>query len=389
MAQATLISGCMILEAGKFHQRGDLLIERGKIRRIAPKVRAPGAKVVPARGLLASPGLIDTQINGGFGRSFSDASPEQVLEVGRRLLAHGVTSYLPTLISLPREATLAGIRNLAAAARLKGGATILGIHLEGPFLAAERRGAHRAEHLRPPDLEEFKAYAEAAGGLLRMMTLAPELPGAIDVVREGDRRGVIMSAGHSMAAAADVSRAVLDGGLRHVTHVFNGMAPLHHRDETILNAALLIDRLSCGFIYDRQHMSAGTAILLVKLKPLGSLVLVSDTTFALEAPEGEIRADGETYVVEKGRVTVKATGRLAGSAFSILDGVRCLIADTDLPPNLALFLASGAPAKLLGMEKRKGTLKPGADADLVLFDRGLRVRMTFVGGELLYESPKS
>ncbi len=389
MAQPTLISGCMILEAGKFHPKGDILIERGRIRRIGHRVRSRGAKVVPGKGLLASPGLIDTQINGGFGVSFSGASPGQVLEVGRKLLSHGVTSYLPTLISLPREVTLRGIENLAAAAKLKGGANILGIHLEGPFLSPERRGAHRTDHLRPPDLEEFREQAAASRGLLRMMTLAPELPGALEVIREGARRGIIMSAGHSMAQAADVSRAVLEGGLRHVTHVFNGMAPFHHRDETILNAALLIDRLSCGFIYDRQHMSAGTAILLIKLKPLGSLVLVSDATFALEAPEGEIRADGETYVVEKGRVTVKGTGRLAGSAFSILDGVRCLIADTELPPNMAIFLASGAPAKLLGLEKRKGTLKPGADADLVQFDQGLRVRMTFVRGELLYERPKS
>jgi N-acetylglucosamine-6-phosphate deacetylase len=379
----------MILADGKFHRRGDLLLAGGKIRKIAPRIRARGARVLPARGLLASPGLIDTQINGGFGHSFSETSPEQVLEVGRGLLSHGVTAYLPTLISLPEETTQRAIGNLVAGSKLKGGARILGIHLEGPFLCPERRGAHRLEHLRPPSLPEFRRYQKAARGLLRMMTLAPERPGALEVIKEGTRRGVIMSAGHTNAVAADMSRAVLEGGLRHVTHVFNAMNGLHHRDETVLNAALLIDRLSCGFIYDRQHLSAGTASLLMKLKPLGSLLLVSDAVFALGSPEGEVRHDGETYQVGRGMVTVKGTGRLAGSAFSLLDGMRCLIADTDVPPNIAIFMASGAPAGVLGLAKKKGALRPGADADLVLFDSGLRVRYTLVGGEVLFQDPKS
>ena len=384
MSGSTLISGAMVLAEGKLLGRGDILVERGRIRKIAKKIPARGARVIDAEGLLASPGLIDTQINGGFGRSFSETTPEQVLEVGKKLLEHGVTSYLPTLISLPKAVTRKGIASLVAASKLKGGARILGIHLEGPFLCPERRGAHRTNHLRRPSVAEFRQYWKDAKGLLRMMTLAPELPGALDVIKEGSRRGVIMSAGHSNAEASDVSRAVLEGGLRHVTHVFNAMSGLHHRHETILNAALLIDRLSCGFIYDRQHLSAGAAILLLKLKRPGSLVLVSDAVFALGAPDGEIRHDGETYVVSKGMVTVKSTGRLAGSAFSILDGVRCLIADTEVPPPMAIHLASGSPAKLLGLEDRKGMLKPGADADIVLFDKGLRVRMTMVGGEVLY-----
>jgi N-acetylglucosamine-6-phosphate deacetylase len=384
MAQATLISGASILVGGEVRRRGDLLIEGRKIRRMAPRIEAPRARVVKAEGLLAAPGLIDTQINGGFGVSFSDASPEQVLEVGRRLLAHGVTSYLPTLISLPRRETLRGLRNLVAAQGLRGGARPLGIHLEGPFLCVERRGAHRESNLRKPSVAEFREYLRAAGGKLRMMTLAPEHPGALEVIREGKRRGVIMSAGHSMATAEDITRAVVRGGLSHVTHVFNAMAPLHHREETILNAALLMDRLSCGMIYDGHHLSAGMAMLLMKLKPVGSLVMVSDTTAALDAPDGELVADGERYVVKDGQVRVKGTGRLAGSAASLLDCVRSLIRDTDVPPALAIYMASGAPAKLMGLEGRKGVLRPGADADIVLLDRGMKVRMAFVEGELLH-----
>jgi len=384
MKDATLIRGCAIATGVDRIPRADLLMAGGRIVKIAPRIAPGPARVISGAGLLAAPGLIDTQLNGGFGHSFSDATPAEVAEVGRRLLDFGVTGYLPTLISQPRKTTVAGIRTLVEASRIRGGAQILGIHLEGPFLAPKRNGAHQPGNLRLPTLGEFNEYHRAAGGLLRMMTLAPERKGALAVIKEGTRRGVIMSAGHSEATAAEIGTAVLKGGLRHVTHVFNAMSPLHHREETILNAALLIDRLSCGFIYDRDHISSGPATLLLKLKPPGQLVLVSDAVAALGLPDGELRRDGEVYVIRNGVVRVKSNGRLAGSASSILDGVRRLVEDTGIPPHRALALASHAPARLLGLEGRKGVLKPGADADVVLLDRSLMVTMTFVGGQLLH-----
>jgi N-acetylglucosamine-6-phosphate deacetylase len=384
MNTATLIKDCAVATGVDYIPKSDLLIAGGKIRRIAPRIPAGSARLVSGAGLLASPGLIDTQLNGAFGYSFSDASPEEVAEVGRKLLALGVTSYLPTLISQPRRTTLKSIEALVAASKIPGGASILGIHLEGPFLAPRRNGAHQLKNLRLPTLGEFREYHRAACGLLRMMTLAPERKGALEVIREGTRRGVIMSAGHSEATAAEISTAVARAGLRHVTHVFNAMSPLHHRAETILNAALLIDELSCGFIYDRDHISSGPASLLLRLKPPGQLVLVSDAVAAMGLPDGELRRDGEVYVIRNGVVRVKSNGRLAGSASSILDGVRRLVEDTGIAPHRALALASHAPARLLGLEGRKGVLKPGADADVVLLDRSLMVRMTFVGGEMLH-----
>jgi N-acetylglucosamine-6-phosphate deacetylase len=380
MSEATIIIGCGIPSdpAG----RHDLLIERGRIRAVGRRLAARGARVVRAGGLVACPGLIDTQFNGGFGISFSGATPAQALEVGRRLLSCGVTSYLPTLISLPRDVTLRGIEALVEAARHGGGARILGIHLEGPFLSVDRRGAHKTENLRLPALAEFRAWWRASGGLLRMITIAPELPGALAVIREASRRGVIVAAGHSTAKADVVARAVARVGLRHVTHVFNGMDPLHHRDETLLSAALTDDRLSCGFIYDRHHVRARAARLLLRAKPAGRVVLVSDATAAMGAPDGELRADGARYFVRGGRVTVKGSDTLAGSAASLLEGVRCLVEDGLASLEEAIDLASRHPAALLGV--RKGALEAGRDADVVLLDRRLRVRMTFVGGELLY-----
>jgi N-acetylglucosamine-6-phosphate deacetylase len=169
-----------------------------------------------------------------------------------------------------------------------------------------------------------------------------------------------------------------------VTHVFNAMAPLHHRDSSVLNAALLEDGVSCGFIYDRVHISADAARLLLRSKPAGKAVLVSDAVAALGAPEGDLVADGELYSVREGGVVVKSTGAIAGSAASILQGVKALVEDLGLPLDRAIALASAAPAALLGLGKRKGVLRPGADADVILLDRRLNVTSTYVGGELLH-----
>jgi N-acetylglucosamine-6-phosphate deacetylase len=378
-----LLSGCRVLADGEVLPKGDLLLAGGKIRKIASRIAARGPRVVSARGLTAAPGLIDTQINGGFGYSFSGGSADRAFEVGRRLLQYGVTAYLPTLISLPREETVRGIEALAAIAGRKGGARVLGLHLEGPFLSPHRRGAHQEKNLRAPSLAEFREQHAAAKGLLRKITLAPELPGVLDVIRDAARKGVIASAGHTVATAAEFRRAV-EAGVRHVTHVFNAMAPLHHRDSSVLNAALLEDGVSCGFIYDRVHISADAARLLLRSKPAGKAVLVSDAVAALGAPEGDLVADGELYSVREGGVVVKSTGAIAGSAASILQGVKALVEDLGLPLDRAIALASAAPAALLGLGKRKGVLRPGADADVILLDRRLNVTSTYVGGELLH-----
>lgn len=382
MTSSLLITGAQILADGEILKSGDLLVQGGKIRKIAPRIKASGARVVPGKGLILSPGLIDTQINGGFRRSFSGTTAEEVLEVGKGLLGFGVTGYLPTLISLQREDILRGVASLVEAAKLKGGAQILGIHLEGPFLSPQKRGAHRTENLRLPTPAEFAEYATACQGLLRKMTLAPELAGALDTIREGRKRGVIMSAGHTTSTAEQFARGV-EAGVTHVTHCFNAMPPLHHRDPSALNAALTTDAVSCGFIYDRVHIHRDAAALLLKAKPKGKAVLVSDAVAAMGAPDGDLVADGELYVVKAGTVVVKSNGTIAGSACSILHGVKCLVADLGMSLADAMFCATAAPARLLGL-KRKGVIRPGADADLVLLDKNLDVRMTFVKGELLH-----
>ena len=382
MPKAVLISGAWIVGDDGALREGDLRLEGGRIAKAGPKLGADGAEVVKAAGLIAAPGLIDTQLNGGYGYSFSGGSAEDAVGVCRRLVEFGVTGLLPTLISLPRKAIRDGIRALVEAAKAPGGAEIHGIHLEGPWLAPDRKGAHQEKNLRKATLAEFEEHFAEAKGLLRKITLAPERKGALEVIAEGSKRGVIFAAGHTEGTADDFERAVA-AGLRHVTHLFNAMEPLHHRRETLLNAALVDDRVSCGFIYDRMHLGARAAKLLLRAKPRGLAVLVSDAIAALGCPPGLLKADGAVYVVKGGRVTVKGTDTLAGSAHSILHGVRCMVKDLGVSAGEALLTASAAPARLLGL-KNKGTLREGADADVVLLDGELEVKATYLRGERVH-----
>jgi N-acetylglucosamine-6-phosphate deacetylase len=384
MPKPLLISGAEIFADGEVLKRGDLLIQGGKIRGIAPKIRAAGAEVVDARRRIAAPGLIDTQLNGGYEHSFNTATSGQIQEVGRRLLGDGVTGYLLTLPSQPKEVTLRAIGQAVEAAK-GGGAAILGLHLEGPFLSLEKRGAHKPEHLRRPTPAELGEYAAAAKGLLRKMTLAPELPGALETIREGRRLGLILAIGHTTADARAFAEGV-EAGASHVTHCFNAMPALHHREPSALNAALVTDAVSCGFIFDRVHLHADAARLLLRSKPPGKAVLVSDAVAAMGVPDGDFMSDGAAYEIRDGVVRVKGTSTIAGSARSLLYGVRCLVEDLKMKPAEAWALGSAAPAKLLGL-KNKGVLRPGADADVVLLDKDWTVNAAYTRGTRAYGNP--
>ncbi len=373
---ATLITGGTLLTEGG-DVRGDVLLDGGRIRRIGSKLPRRGATIVSARGAVVAPGLIDLQINGAFGTTFSSASPDEIEAVARRLPSLGVTSFLPTLISLPLDALREAISRIGSAMERPGGARILGVHLEGPFLNPEKRGAHRKDYIRPPSLEEFRLLC---GRSVRMMTLAPEMAGAKELIQEGSKRGVVMAAGHSTADAETVRRA-RGAGLGHITHVFNAMASFHHRAETILNAALTEDELTCSMIYDRHHVSAGAAKILLRAKPRGTIALVSDATAALGVTDGLLDADGSRLIVQEGEVRIEEGGRLAGGAASLWDAVRNLREDARLPLGEAVALASSVPARVIGLGRRRGVLRAGADADLLILERDGRIRAAFVAGQ--------
>jgi N-acetylglucosamine-6-phosphate deacetylase len=395
--EVLLIHGGDVILPDEVRRGADVLVRNGRIARIGRSLRRParGGRVINARKGFVAPGLIDLQVNGAAGVAFNDCRPEQVPHVARALAARGVTGYCPTIISSPHEETLEGIRAVAAAGTGTGsaaaadngsaGARDLGLHLEGPYLNPERHGAHRTECLRDPSRHEIAEYLAAAHGRLAIITLAPELPGALDAIRFLTARGVCVAAGHTMATLAGVEAAVAEG-LRLSTHIYNAMRPAHHRQPGIVEAALTLDALAVGLIADGVHVHPAAADIVLRCKPPDRVILVSDIVAVAGMSAGKGTLDGRPVEVRGGAAWLSGTTTLSGAAAFLLEGVCNLVAWFDLPLPRAFRTASLNPARLLGVSRRKGSLQEGKDADLIVLDRDLRLKATVVEGAVAYET---
>lgn len=331
----------------------------------------------PARGgAIAVPGLVDVQLNGFAGLDFLTAEAGDYAAASAALAASGVTAYLPTFITAPGGDLLratAAAHEAAAAAAGQTGARVLGVHLEGPFLAPAYRGIHPDSALRAPDIGFTRQLLEA--GTVSMVTLAPELPGALEVIEFLTRRGVVVSCGHTAATAAEADIAFA-AGARAVTHLFNAMRPLHHRDPGIAGAALAHDHVFVGLIVDHYHLAPQTAAIVWRAAR-ERLCLVTDGIAAAGVGDGDYRVGPAEVQVRDGRARL-ADGTLAGNVETLLEGVRKLHA---LGATLeeALGAATAVPARLLGRDD-VGVLRPGARADVLVLDERLEVARVLVGG---------
>jgi N-acetylglucosamine-6-phosphate deacetylase len=335
---------------------------------------------------LLSPGLVDLQVNGYYGVDLVDAEPGGWATVRRRLPETGVTAFLPTFITAPVPDLVEALRRTAAlypdlADGMAGyGARVLGVHVEGPFLAPRWRGAHNAEWLCDPDPAAVQTLLAAAPGLLRVHTLAPELPGALDAVRRFAAAGVLVSVGHSNATAAEVEAAA-GAGARLVTHLFNAQRPLHHREPGVVGQALVDPRLTCGLIADLHHVAGPVCRLAFQAAP-GRIVLVTDAVAAAGMPPGRYVLGGQEVVVDAGGLPLRADGTISGSGLRLDDAVANVVAaGVDLPD--ALAAATRLPADLIGRPDL-GRIAPGAAADLVWLSDDLRTRASWVGGKLVH-----
>jgi N-acetylglucosamine-6-phosphate deacetylase len=337
--------------------------------------------VIQAGGLLAVPGLIDLQINGAFGWDFT-SEPDGIWAVARQLPRFGVTSFLPTIISSPAT-TVAQAQEILADGPPGGfrGAVPLGLHLEGPFLNPEKAGAHDPKMLRPPDEERAARWSPAAG--VRLVTLAPELPGALAVIARLAAQGVVVGAGHTTAAPLEI-QAGIDAGLGYATHLFNAMAPLHHRRPGPVPALLADDQVIVGLIADGIHVHPAVVDFMWKTVGAKRLSLATDAMAGLGMPSGTYTL-GSTAVAVDGRSARNSDGHLAGSLLSPDRALRNLMAYTGCSLDQALPTITRTPADILGLFPSKGGLLPGADADLVLLDAQLQVALTVVGGRIAYQ----
>ena len=323
------------------------------------------------------PGLIDMQLNGAFGVDFTDPEAD-LAEAAAALPSTGVTAFLPTLVSSPADVYPRFLANLAAP--VNGAARVLGAHLEGPFLAPSRRGTHDPVALRAPDLHELRAWLD--GGDVRIVTLAPELPGAMPLIAELTSRGVIAAIGHS-DASWDEADAAIQAGASMGTHLFNAMRPFHHRDPGIVGR-LLAPGVVVSLVIDGVHVSREMVVLVASIKRPDEIVFVTDGLAALGQRPGEYRL-GEQTVISDGSAARRPDGTLSGSVVPMATALGRLVA-AGLDPAIAVRASSTTPAALLGVDEDHGRIEAGRVADLVLLDRDWTPELTLVGGRVGYRS---
>lgn len=372
-----IVRGATALVEGAW-VRTDIAARDGVL--VAPEDLSPNADEIAADGFLVAPGYLDLQCNGGLGIDLA-SQPERLWELAAELPRWGVTAWLPTIVTTPD-----GIVDRAMAALAAGapegwrGAVPVGLHLEGPFLSPAKRGAHPEPLLRPPTLEAIEGWSRKAG--VAVVTLAPDLPGAGQVLDALVQRGVVVSLGHTPATASQATAAV-DAGAGWVTHLFNAMAPLHHREPGLAGVALSDERLHVGLIPDGIHVHPH--VVAMAQRALGErLTIVTDAVGALGMPHGR-QALGRTEVVVGDDGVRLDDGTLAGSNLAMDQGVRNLVAFTGCTSEAALHAASTAPAAVLG-DTVRGTLTPGARADLVILSDDLHLVTTVVGGEVVHDA---
>ncbi|MFW6694791.1 N-acetylglucosamine-6-phosphate deacetylase [Streptomyces sp. MAR4 CNX-425] len=360
----------------------DLLLIDGRIRTLPAGRRPPaGVETLDATGCVVAPGFIDTHVHGALGHNFMDATG--LAAISGHLLRHGVTACLAATATTDPARQRSSLAALAAATgRLApGGAELLGVHLEGPFLSPAHAGVHRRAHLRNPTPAEISGLLDAAAGRLRVVTLAPELPGGAEAVTQLAEAGVTVSLGHSGATDADVREAVRLGVTR-ATHLFNGMPPMHHREPGPVPALLTDPRVRVELVADGRHVADRMLQLAVAAAGPDRAMLVSDGADVSGLADGAYTRWEGTRVSLRGTHVSRAGGGVAGSGAGIDAGVRRLVHHCGVPAGEALHMASAVPAASLGLTDR-GTTADGAVADLVVLDR-LRVRHTLVSGALAY-----
>src|SRR3989454_3342050 len=332
-------------------------------------------------GILA-PGFIDIHIHGGAGHDVMESGPDALQPVERLLARHGVSSYFPTTVTAPVDSTLRALQRLADAIEAADKdqhasdrrARPLGIHLEGPFISHIRRGVHPATNLLPPTLNMFERFWQAARGHIRVMTIAPELEGAQEVIAEAARRGVCVSLGHSNADL-NTTRAAVAAGARPATHTFHAMRPLNHRDPGIIGEVLTDSRVSGDIIADGIHLEPAVVHLFLKAKGPDAAVLITDATAATGMPDGRYRLGSFDMELKDGKCL--AGGKLAGSVLTMDRAVRNVMQFARWEMQQAVCLATLNPARVAGLAGR-GELKTGAQADLVVLSPNGEVRNTIL-----------
>jgi N-acetylglucosamine-6-phosphate deacetylase len=364
-------------------QAADVLLENGRITAVGPALTAPAnAQVDALEGLTLAPGFIDLHVHGGGGFSLLSADAGEVACYASWATSRGVTGFLATICAANLEQGIACARAATAAKADGDGARLLGVNFEGPFVSPERRGALPQNWLQTPDVGILDRLLDA--GDVRVMTIAPELNGADAVIRRALERGVTVSLGHT-DAAFDIASRAFQAGASHITHAFNAMRPLHHREPGPIGAAIAADNVTVEAIADGVHLHPATVRLLIEALGANRVCLVTDGVTPAGLDSGVFRIGAEEASLKDGSIRLP-DGTIAGSAATMDAVVRHVVKWGCADLAAALRMASAVPARVAGVASDLGAIKPGYKADLVALTPDLRVARTWVAGRVVYSS---
>src|SRR3990167_3564969 len=377
-----IIVGMQILDHKQWLQNHAVIVEDAVIKAIIPdnmiSHHLPAKKHEFPSDHYLSPGLIDLHIHGAANHYVMDANVEALNAISRTLATEGVTGFLATTMTSSHDQLEAALSTIPLVLQKQSGAEILGIHLEGPFISKEKLGAQNGRYVQAPNISLLHRWQKMAHGTIKLITLAPELPGAIEFIQQLCSMGILVSTGHTNASYQETCAAI-QAGCSHATHLFNAMCGLHQRKPGATAALLLADHVTAELIVDGIHLHAAIVELILRCKNKDNLVLVSDAMRAKCLGDGQFEVGGQIVNVSMNKATL-ANGTLAGSTLRLPQAIKNMQQFTRCSFIDAIAMASINPARILGLEKRKGSIEIGKDADLVAMTPDVNVVWTMGRG---------
>ena len=382
-----LIKNGLVYHQGTFHHTS-IAISGDKIVSVGCEEHHGGVKEIDVSGKYVLPGFVDIHTHGSVGVDINHAASSDIHKVSRFFASQGVTGWLASIVTDTEENTLRAIQSICEAMdHPEPGAELLGIHLEGPFLSPEYKGAMAGDLLRKADWSLLQKYQQAAGGRIRYITVSPEVDGVPELIKKACQLGIVVAIGHS-GADYETAMACIEHGARCATHIFNAMKGLHHHKPAISGAVLESD-IYCEAICDGRHLHPGIVRLLLKAKGTDRVIAVTDSIMAAGLCDGRYVLGANAIEVINGDARLMSDGTRAGSTLTMIQALRNLKAFTGKPLEELIPLLTINPAKLLGLEQTKGTIDSGKDADLVILDVDLSVETTLVDGKIAYAKKRT